>query len=422
MGILVLLGVGGVVAFSIAKRGDNEAAPRVVMWGTLENTQVTALIADISKDKKNTFNVGYVQKNSETFENDLIQALARGQGPDMVLLPQDLILKQRDKFYLTPYNNYSERTFRDGFIEEGELYLDQNGIIGFPFSIDPMVMYWNRDLFTDEDVAVPPASWVEFITLAPKLTKRDETGNIIQSLVAFGEVRNVTNAKDVISMLLLQAGTTVVSRDSQNGYVSTLDMRSSTLVPAEEAVSFFTEFSNPVKPSYSWNRALLNDRSAFVAGKLAVYFGFASEVAAIRNANPNLNFDVAMVPQTEGNQTKRTTFGKMKAIAILKSSRNLASAFNATMVLTDSISQDKWIKYSGYAPVRRDLLTKLPGEAYKATFYRSALISRGWLDPNREETADVFARMIENVTSGKRRISESVNSADVEISSLLKRI
>ncbi len=423
-GILVTLGIAGVIVFATFKNSGEKTAPRVVMWGTLKSEYVNTFLSEVMLKKKDTINVSYIEKRSDTFEDDLIAALARGAGPDMVLLPQDLIVKQLDKFYITPYENYSERTFKDSFIQEGELYLMPTGIVGFPFAVDPMVMYWNKDLFAAVDAALPPTSWTEFFGLVPKLTKKDETGNISQSLVAFGEVRNVTHAKDIISLLAIQAGTPIVTRGQQGNLASVFNTRNSSgLVPGEQAVSFFTEFSNPVKGSYSWNRALSNDRSSFIAGKLALYFGYASELVGIRDANPNLNFDVTVVPQTTATlagTARKMTFGNMNGVAILKSSRNVGAAFTAAVNLTNTDAQTLWVEKSGYPPVRRDLLTKLPGDAYMATFYRSALVSNAWLDPDREGTDSVFMKLVENITSGRQRVSAAVTTASVEIDNFIR--
>ena len=265
-GILIILGVAGAVLFAVARNQGSASAPALTMWGTLDGRVVSDFLAKISVDYGDTVNISYVEKPPASFESDLIAALARRQGPDMVLLPQDLILKQLDKFYVIPYENYGERAFKDSFIQEGELYIVSNGIIGLPFSVDPLVMYWNRDIFTNAGLVAPPSSWTEFFGLVPKLTKKDQNGNITQSMVAFGEVRNVSHAKDIVAMLAMQAGSPIVAWRGDNGFESVLDERGpSGLAPAESAVSFFTEFSNPVKTSYSWNRAVPEDRTLFTA-------------------------------------------------------------------------------------------------------------------------------------------------------------
>ncbi len=420
MAVVVLLGVGGAAAFALSKNGGSSEVPTVVMWGTVKSDQLSGYLSSIESDTGDLFKVSYVEKSPATLESDMIAALASGRGPDMLLMPQDFIVKQLDKFYIVPFDNYSERLFKDSFIQEGELYLTPTGIIAFPFSVDPLVMYWNRDILTNEGYSQPPVSWTEFFTMAPKVVKKDEAGNISQALVAFGETRNVTHAKDMLALLSIQAGTPIVSYDSRGELASLFGMGNRGLVPADQALSYYTEFSNPNQASYSWNRSMPNDKTAFAAGKLALYFGSASELSSIRAANPNLNFDVATIPQA-GPSGKKTAFGAMNAIAILKSSPNPSAAFIAATNLSGADLQARWVAYSGLPPVRRDMFGILPGDAYKSVFYQSALIAQAWLDPDRDATNGTFMRLVENVTSGRLRVSESVNAASLELGQLISK-
>jgi ABC-type glycerol-3-phosphate transport system substrate-binding protein len=415
--LLVIFAVAGIAVFALSKNTGSSDAPQLIMWGTFDSAVMSNFLSDVATANRKAVNVSYVQKSVSSFEPDFIAALARGSGPDLVLIPQDFVLKQSDKFYPIPFSTYPERDFKDAFVEEGELYLTTAGIIGFPFSIDPMVMYWNRDMFANAGIATPPRSWTEFASLVPKITQRDSSGNITQSLVSFGEMRNVEHAKDILALLAIQAGTPIVSRTAQGGLSSVFSMQGTSLSPAEEAVRFFTEFANPVKSLYSWNRSLPSARASFISGRLALYLGYASELPSIRAANPNLNFDITEVPQTGG---RTTTFGHMHAIAILKSSPNISPAYLAAGTLTSSSVISQWVAKSGLPPVRRDLLSTVPSDAYKAVFYRGALISRAWLDPNKEGSDAVFMRLVENVTSGRLLVSEAVRTASLELDGLLR--
>ena len=415
--ILVIFAVAGIAVFALSKNTGSSEAPQVIMWGTFDSSLMSGFLSEISTANRKTVNVSYVEKSPVSMESELISALARGAGPDLILLPHDLILKQMDKFYEVPFSTYSARDFKDAFVEEGELYLTPTGILGFPFSIDPMVMYWNRDMFANAGLATPPKSWTEFASLVPKITKKDISGTISQSLVSFGETRNVDHAKDIITLLALQAGTPIIGRDTQGSLTSVFSTQSQSIAPAEEAVRFFTEFANPVKSLYSWNRSLPTARASFVSGRLALYFGYASELPGIRASNPNLNFDVAEVPQTGG---RTTTFGRMHAIAILKASPNIAPAYVVAGTLTSSPIISEWVARSGLPPVRRDLLAAMPADAYKAIFYRGALLSKAWLDPNREATDALFTRLVENITSGRLLVSEAVRNTSLELDSLIR--
>jgi hypothetical protein len=83
----------------------------------------------------------YVEKTEEEFDLAFIEALASGVGPDVFMLPSGKILKYRNKIYVIPYNVFSQRQFRDTFIEGAEIYMAPEGVLAFPVSVDPLVMY-----------------------------------------------------------------------------------------------------------------------------------------------------------------------------------------------------------------------------------------------------------------------------------------
>ena len=96
---------------------------------------------------------------------------------------------------------------------------------------------------------------------------------------------------------------------------------------------FYTEFSNPSKTVYSWNRSLPSSRDMFARGGLAVYFGYGGEITGLREKNPHLNFDIAPVPQIRDRRTQKT-FGRMTALAVAKNSSNVETAFAVAYALT----------------------------------------------------------------------------------------
>ena len=349
-----------------------------------------------------------------------MESLADGIGPDIVILREDSIYKNRNKIFVIPYKNYSERVFKDSFIEEGELFLSPEGVMGVPFIIDPMVMYWNRDIFSNNLVSQPPKYWDEMNTLVNKITKKDSAGNVLQSTVALGEWRNITNSKEIISLLLLQAGTPIVSRDSNGALISVLNGSfDRPIKPSQSAISFFTQFSNPTAPTYTWNRSLPSSLNFFLSGNLATYLGFASEIFSIQQKNSNLNFDVTYIPQIR-DTTKKTNFAHIYALAIVRQSREAPSAYTAIRALTEAGAIKALEAATNLPPVRRDLLADQPSDAFRAVFYNSALISSSWIDPNPVATASIFRDMIEGVTGGRVRLSDGLNKANQDLSAELK--
>jgi ABC-type glycerol-3-phosphate transport system substrate-binding protein len=248
------------------------------------------------------------------------------------------------------------------------------------------------------------------------MTKKDGALNVTQSAIAFGEFGNIDNAKAVLANLFLQAGTSITSREGR----STLsESYGKPLLPAEAAINFYTEFSNPVKPFYSWNRSLPNSQTAFVAGDLAVYFGFASELPLLQLKNPNLNFDVAYVP-TSREGGVYVSYGNFYGLAISKNSKNPNAAFQVSSTLASSNGAQAMEAIFGLPPARRDLLAIKPKSPFKEIFYGSTIRAKAWLDPDVAVSTLIFKNMIESITSGRERTSAAVSRASSELGKLFK--
>ena len=405
--------VAAVVVLAITKSSSHGSGMPVVIWGSIPQRSFSSALAQLTQGS-NGLKINYVEKRADTFDQDIVEALASGTGPDAVLLPQDLIGRYRDKVLPLSFATMPLPTFKTTFVQEGELFLDQNGILALPFSLDPLVMYWNRDMLSNAGIARPPQSWDEFITLVPKLTTVDRNFNILKSGVALGEYRNITNAKDIIAALLLQTGNPITTLTSQGIAVSLVASLSSI-----GAINFYTDFSNPVKPDYSWNRALPNSLDMFTAGDLAFYFGFVSEISNIRDKNPNLNFDVTYFPEPKGAPVA-ITLGKMQGLAVLKNSRNSKDAFEAILAISGSGPLGLFAQSTGLPPVRRDMLSINPADPYQSIFYNSAIRARGWLDPNPAASGNVFRDMIESITGGALEAGRAIGAAAADLNNSLR--
>lgn len=414
----------GIASFSLYKAKDSKSTGVTVnIWGTVSSVDFDAFVTKLKIDLNKEVKAKYTQKNFSTIDAELVEAIASGIGPDIVLLPQNLIIRYADKVYPISFKTLPERLFKDTFVQEGELYLTSGGVIGLPFFIDPLVMYWNRDMFTDAGLANPPTKWLEFPVLSEKLSKVDNNSNIIQSAAPLGGYKNIDNAKELISSLIMQAGSPIVKIDANGSVVSRFGGKSevdieTTEIPTNTAMRFYTDYSNPKKSVYSWNSALPSSKRMFLSGDLAVYFGKASEYDEIKEKNPNLNFDVAMLPQILDSKNK-ITFGDMYGFVILKSSQNLVPAFNAISTLIGVDTVPVYLSYNNFAPARRDLIAQGVSDPAKSVFYNSALISRAWLDPNSFATDIIFRDMVDNITTGRDRLEDAVSNASQELDNLL---
>jgi ABC-type glycerol-3-phosphate transport system substrate-binding protein len=419
--VFAVLIFSGVIKIDGLTGKDNLPKGKVVVWGTFPSSSLSKVFDDISKDNKE-LNVSYKRKDTSFYQEDLIEAFANGEGPDLFIITADMIQKNENFLYKIPYTSYPEKTFRESYIDGADIYLDTEGVLGFPLVVDPLVLYYNKDILSNEGIVSPPKTWDELFILNSSLTKKENSGAISESMIAMGQYGNVNNVKDILSMLLAQNDNPIIKRGEKTGYVSTLDdSTSSTFVsPVEAVLKFFLEFSNSSSAVYSWNRSLPNSLDMFVGGELAFYLGKASELFTIESMNPNLSFDVTQVPQIKDTKAKRT-IGDIYLTAINKRSTNLTSAFGVATML----SQGEVAKAFGAAvslpPTSRALLSEKPTDNYLFTFFNSALISRTWLDPDKAKSDMIFRELIENLLSNQLSMDIAINKAEGQLELLNKK-
>jgi ABC-type glycerol-3-phosphate transport system substrate-binding protein len=416
---LILVGIGVFATFGGFLGG--KSIGKVTLWGTLDAEAMHTLFQTLNETDHTFQNVTYVQKKSATYESDLINAMANGTAPDLFLLDDEDLNEFSDKILPIPYSYVSQSAFFSSYIDEGRIFLVPQGALALPFMVDPLVMYWNRDLFAGAGLASAPAYWNDFLTLSPKITSLTTNATVKKSAVALGQWQNIDHAKQILSTLFMQAGDPIVSRasdgsasvvfgDTPAGYPTN---------PAESALRFYTEFANPSKTSYSWNKALPQASRAFASGDLAVYFGLASESSNIAALNPNLHFSVSVMPQIEGGGV-RITYGKLTGLAIPRVAQNAQGAATVAQKLTSKEASAALSAVLMLPSSRRDVPANTQANASADVFLQSALISRTWIDPGPKASDPLFKDMIESVVSGKSKPSEAVHDAEQLLLRLFK--
>lgn len=411
--------IAGVLIFALAVGGrGSTSVGQVVIWGTLDEGPFVEALRIAQDNNQDLLGVTYVYKDPDQFLIDFTNALASGKGPDMILMKQDDVITQEARLVKIPFTKLSEQDFRASFADAANSFLTPEGVMGIPFMIDPLILYWNRDMVNSGGYAGAPEYWDEVQDMAQRITKRTETGSITKATIPFGQYKNVNNAKDILSMLIMQAGGQVTARDADGVLQSELSPSQSAVAQSSlAALRFYTEFADPAKPGYSWNASLPEARKAFIAGDLALYLGLASERKLITAANPNLNFSVATSTQRRTASNKIVT-GDVYAFAFPRTSKNLNGALTVAYLLASQDFGPTFDKQFGLPSASRSILkTKLGGDL---DFLASqAILVRSWTDPDPAKTNEIFRAMIEDTVSGSLLLGEAVQRADRQIATVL---
>jgi ABC-type glycerol-3-phosphate transport system substrate-binding protein len=420
LSVFGVLALGGLLLFATFKGFGSSAVKvgTVVVWGTLPQSAMEIELSALKGKDQAYGGVSYIEKPEQNFDANLAEALASNTGPDLILVSHEHLLAERSKISEIPFSSISERTYLDTYAPISELYLTTTGTYGIPFLIDPLVLYYNRTILSSAGYVGAPSYWESVTGLSEKLSQRNGS-TVTRSMIPFGTYENMPGARAALSLLLMQSGNSI-TKNTTSGLRSTISEVGARgeVSPAESAVSFYTQFSDPAKTVYSWNESLPSAEQAFSSGDLVLYPGFASELSTIKATNPNLDFDVAAIPQPQ-TSSNRQTYGLVYAFSIPKSSGNAAGALAAAFALSEANNTIPVATALGMAPATRSGLSRQGADKYTPIIYPQALVARGWLSPGPEITDRIFSTMIRSITSGRAEISGALQTANQALSSAL---
>lgn len=432
------LAVAGVFIFALVVGGGNTSAVgQVTVWGTFDDARVQAVIRAAAETDDRLTGVTYVRKDPATYQNDLINALASGTGPDLFFLRQDWAYHDAAKVMHIPSASLSATQFANTFIDASAPFLANDGVIAVPLVADPLVLFWNKDLLAASGLTTPPRYWDEYLGLMQKLTVKSDSGELRKSGIALGEFQNVTDAKDILAALILQAGGAITTADGTGKLFSALSpQQGSASQPGLAALRFYTSFADPSQDVYSWNRSLPDAMTAFAQGNVAFYIGHASRASLIKQTNPNLSFALAPIPQVRS-APKLVDTATVYGLAVPRTAKNPQGGRTVAYIFASPSVSQGFASVLGMASALRAVASAstntAPGsdagslQALLATAPKTdqdlingqAYLSVPWTDPDPIATGDVFRAMIEDTVSGALKPQDALTRADKAINQIV---
>jgi len=230
--------------------------------------------------------INYKKLRYDEYEQALIEAFATDRGPDIFSIHNTWMRKYQNKGLLEPMpgtitmaypivqgtlkketipqlstkksislndikNNFVDTVYDDVVIsvKDQATGITSEKVFGLPLALDTLSMFYNKDLFNNAGITTPPAYWNrEFQQNVKKLTKQNNKGEIIQSGVALGGSANIDRSTDILSVLMMQNGTEMMSDSGQ----VTFNLRPAKFGdrnynPGLDALRFYSDFANPAK-------------------------------------------------------------------------------------------------------------------------------------------------------------------------------
>lgn len=409
IGIIVIIIV--IIIFGPKKERCKPAALEI--WGVYDEPVVFQdLIRDYQKQNK-CVSITYAKKSFTDYEETLINAFASDKEPDIWLMHNTWLPKHKDKIkevseILLPFS-----TFRNTFVEVAEKDLTENNkIYGLPLYVDTLALYYNKDFFNTAGITSPPETWDNLIEDLDKLTKKNQWGVIERAGIALGTAENINRSTDILALLMLQNGTKMVSDDKK---LATFDKST-----GQDALRFYTDFSNPSKRAYTWNRQMPYSIDAFIEGKAAMMINYSHHIPTIKSKAPYLNFGIASMPQVKDREFD-INYANYWAFTVSKDTKASDEAWKFILYLTNKENSQKYLQKTKRPTARRDLVDWQKNDLELGVFAKQALTARNWyqIDNNKIET--IFAEAINSIILGRASVSKAIETAADQVTLLMRK-
>lgn len=267
---------------------EEEEDVTLVYWGLFNDENVVAPIIAQFEEENPHIKIDYKKQDLPEYTDRLLVRSNNGHGPDIFRFHNTWYPVISDVLAPLSKETIEKSEFNDNYYEfmKGDLIKDGT-IYGIPLQTDTLSLFINTSLFqqasAENGSEIPiPQTWQQFIDASAALTKRDDAGLISIGGAGIGTYDNVDRAADILSLLFAQNGVDLNDPSVHQAKIA-------------DAIRFYTNFA--LVEGNVWDSTQDNARLAFSQGKLAMYFGYSTDLVEIKKQNPGLQVKVVPVPQ-----------------------------------------------------------------------------------------------------------------------------
>ncbi len=406
----ILVFVGVIPGLKNSGPGVQEVS--LVFWGIDNPNSIQPLIEEYQKVNSNV-RITYRRIESDSYEKSLIDALATGQGPDILMFNNNWLSKHYNKVVSAPATQLSTDVVgqifptivSQNFISGGQVY-------ALPLYIDTLALLYNKNVLDAAAVAVLPRTWDEFQIILPGLKKINQFNQIIKPAAAIGgSEKSIDKASDLLNELMAQFAGGPQNIIGQDGSVRFGNEELS-------ALNFYVGFANPANLYNTWNDSLPYSLDSFADGSTAMIFNYASILSKIKSKNPYFDFGVSQMPRLTPD-SQPVNYADYWGLAVSKQSKNSAWAWHFIVsITTNSEIAELYIQNASLPPALLTLIERYKNDAKLGVFARQALTARSWPQPDNTEVKRIFSNMIESILNGKASAKNALDEAQNAINNL----
>lgn len=426
--------IGGVVVLLIViltvvllmSGGSGKKPPaqnvQLVWWKTFEdNENVSDLITAYQKVNKGV-TITFVKKDINSYETELVDALASGKGPDIFTIHNDWLPKHQDKILPLPVAEMNLRTYKETFLDVvSDDFVREDNAYALPMAVDILGLYYNKDILNSAGIAQPPQTWNELVSAVQKITQLSQPGTFVRSGVAMGTSGNINRSVDVLLLLMLQNQTQFYSDNHASAaFHSAITVEGESFNPGTRALEYYTQFANPAKTTYTWNARSDFSIDSFTQGKLGMILSYSYLAPVIRDRSPNLNWGVTGAPQIDKSGNK-VNLANYWGETVSKSSQNTAVAWKFLNFITQKDMLKSYYGKHKLVSSRKDIIPEQIPDPEIGPFAENALSARSVYKKDPAVFEGIFSKMIDDVILRNFRAEDAIQNAVQQVNVNLTR-
>lgn len=417
----LILGLAAILPGCGGSQPNTRQEATLEVWGVFTDSDVfSPLIEDFNKVYPNV-KIDYYMKSIQTYEYDLLEAMAAGSGPDILMIHNNWLPKYKNKILPAPTDLVTFKDIKDEFVDVAMAdFVDEGYVYAMPLSIDTLALFYNKDIFNTKGIPQPPATWDDFLEDVEKITVKDERGDVKLAGGIIGTAENINRSTDILSLLMIQSGAQMANKENQEAtFNQPITSNGESYPVGERALQFYTDFANPLKPVYTWNDQMDYSIDVFSNGNAATMFSYAYKITDIRGKAPYLNFDIAPMPQLKGAEFD-VNYANYWGLAVSRNTMDAEMAWQFVRWLTQTENAQKYSELANQPAARRDLIAEQQKDPNLAVFAKQALTAYSWYQVNDAQIEKSFINMIESVVNKTMTVKDALDKSAREITSLMQ--
>lgn len=416
IGALLLALIGGLVYFG---RRDEVGGPKAVeltVWGTEDPSRVWSDVIMGYQAQNSKVNVKYIQFPEETYEEELLNALGEGTGPDVFMFHNTWLLKHYKKTVKAPMTVVTqsdvERLFPQVVADDLVLKGQGGGVYALPLYVDTLALLYNKDTLDAKRIAVLPRTWDEFSTTVFKVRELSQ-GKITRAAVAFGgSSASVEHAPQMVALLMRQFGAEMVDLERKEALFGDVE--------GVAALKFYLGFTTPGTTAYTWSDTFKPSVESFAQKQAVMIMGYARDITKIKEKNAYLNVGVAAMPQKDPENPVNSADYWGLAVSAQSAHADTAWGF-VSFVTRDATIMRKYMDATGKPPALRSLINEQLANPELGVFAAQALTARSWPQTDPARINEIFDTMIRRALQGSVTAENAVRQAAEDVTAETER-